>query len=598
MSRRAVVAPTFLLPLSGGGKSLRHTRRIVRHDVRAACSSHTLKRGGMGWGSHELQISDDTGGARHAPGHEHRAGAHEPTDAGARPLRAARAGLRDGLGGAARRQSRRQAAAAGERAGKRIPSRRLRARPALGRDRAVDRHGGQPASSRPRPRHRHARRPGAGHCHRHPAVRERGAGRRHLHDPAHGGAACAVHRARAGRTVEGRTDPDRGYAVPGARPRLCSRQAAGGANRQGAVARRLHLAGRHPGGAAAGHAAPDRGDAPLARAGLPVPHLGRGDRRRERARLSHLPAAPLSRHGRDLALRRLDHAARLRHRLRPGAPVSILLSLGLCDRASLMSALTVRNVWVEYGDQIVLERINLDIASGAFVSIVGPSGCGKSTFLRLLLGQERPTRGTIMLDGAPMPDEPGPDRGVVFQRYSVFPHLTVLGNVLVAFEFAGSAVLTRLHGKARAEAIAKSEALITAVGLREHRDKYPSALSGGMQQRLAIAQALARNPRVLLLDEPFGALDPGTRAQMHALIRPLWREHKMTIVMVTHDLKEAFGLGTRLIALDKPRQDPHAPGRYGAVVTYDLDLTRDGPVPVLGFLKASQQPDQSQGATP
>jgi len=263
-----------------------------------------------------------------------------------------------------------------------------------------------------------------------------------------------------------------------------------------------------------------------------------------------------------------------------------------------MSALSVRDVWVEYGDQIVLERINLEIEAGAFLSVVGPSGAGKSTLLRLILGQERPTRGTILIDGAPLPSEPGPDRGVVFQRYSVFPHLTVLGNVLIGYEFEGSALLARLSGAHRRDAIAKSEHLLEEVGLIAHRDKFPSALSGGMQQRLAIAQALARRPRVLLLDEPFGALDAGTRMQMHALIRPLWREHKMTIVMVTHDLKEAFGLGTRLIALDKPRQDPHAPGRYGAVVTYDLDLTRDGPVPVLGFLKASQQPDQHQGATP
>jgi NitT/TauT family transport system ATP-binding protein len=250
-----------------------------------------------------------------------------------------------------------------------------------------------------------------------------------------------------------------------------------------------------------------------------------------------------------------------------------------------MSAITVRDVWVEYGDQIVLERINIEIASGAFLSIVGPSGCGKSTFLRMVLGQERPTRGTMLLDGVPLPDEPGPDRGVVFQRYSVFPHLTVLGNVLVGYEFAESPVLARLRGPARREAIAKSEALLAAVGLSAHRDKYPSALSGGMQQRLAIAQALAREPRVLLLDEPFGALDPGTRTQMHALIRPLWRERGMTILMVTHDLKEAFALGTRLIALDRPRIDPQAPGRFGAVITYDLDLTRDSAVPVLGFSK-------------
>ena len=251
-----------------------------------------------------------------------------------------------------------------------------------------------------------------------------------------------------------------------------------------------------------------------------------------------------------------------------------------------MSALTVRNLWVEYGDQVVLERINLEIAAGSFVSIVGPSGCGKSTFLRLILGQERATRGTILLDGAPLPGEPGPDRGIVFQRYSVFPHLTVLGNVLLALEFAASPLLARLRGAGRAAAIEKSRALLDSVGLGNHLDKYPSALSGGMQQRLAIAQALAREPRVLLLDEPFGALDPGTRAQMHALILPLWRERKMTVIMVTHDLKEAFGLGTRLLAFDRYRVDPQAPSRYGAVITYDFDLRRDTPVPVLRFTKA------------
>ena len=125
------------------------------------------------------------------------------------------------------------------------------------------------------------------------------------------------------------------------------------------------------------------------------------------------------------------------------------LRLGLCRGAALMSALSLRDVWVEYGDQVVLERINLDIAAGAFLSVVGPSGAGKSTFLRLILGQERPTRGAILIDGEPLPAEPGPDRGVVFQRYSVFPHLTVLGNVLLAFEFAQSPWLCRLTGAAR-----------------------------------------------------------------------------------------------------------------------------------------------------
>jgi NitT/TauT family transport system ATP-binding protein len=177
----------------------------------------------------------------------------------------------------------------------------------------------------------------------------------------------------------------------------------------------------------------------------------------------------------------------------------------------------------------------------------------------------------------------------VFQRYSVFPHLTVLGNVLLGYEFAERAFTARLLGEPRRKAIEKSLALIGAVGLDQHRDKYPSALSGGMQQRLAIAQAIAKRPRVLLLDEPFGALDPGTRAQMHALIKPLWRDLKMTIVMVTHDIKEAFGLATRLIALDRVRHDPQAPERFGAKITYDLDLTRESAVPVLGFTKAEAE---------
>ncbi|MBR1135539.1 MAG: ABC transporter ATP-binding protein [Bradyrhizobium sp.] len=257
-----------------------------------------------------------------------------------------------------------------------------------------------------------------------------------------------------------------------------------------------------------------------------------------------------------------------------------------------MSTLSFRNVWVEYGNQVVLERINLEITSGTFLSIVGPSGAGKSTFLRLILGQERPSQGAVLLDGEPFPAEPGPDRGIVFQRYSVFPHLTVLGNVLLGYELAARPFTARLFGTARKQAVERSRALIDAVGLGAHCDKYPSALSGGMQQRLAIAQALAKQPRVLLLDEPFGALDPGTRAQMHALIKPLWREHKMTIVMVTHDIKEAFGLATRLIALDRPRKDPQAPERFGARITYDLDLTRESPVPVLGFIRASAQAAQ------
>ena len=239
-----------------------------------------------------------------------------------------------------------------------------------------------------------------------------------------------------------------------------------------------------------------------------------------------------------------------------------------------MALLSLRNLWVEYGEKVVLERISLDIAEGSFVSIIGPSGAGKSSLLRVVLGQEKPTRGTITLDGAPLPPECGPDRGVVFQRYSVFPHLTVLGNVLLGLEFSASPFTARLFGPARRAAVAEAEAMLEQVGLADSRHLYPAQMSGGMQQRLAIAQALIKRPRILLLDEPFGALDPGIRKDMHALITRLWREHGLTIIMVTHDIKEAFSLGTRVLTLDKRRHDPHAPQRYGAAVVYDLELTR------------------------
>ena len=229
---------------------------------------------------------------------------------------------------------------------------------------------------------------------------------------------------------------------------------------------------------------------------------------------------------------------------------------------------------MEYPGQIVLERVNLEIASGEFVALLGPSGCGKTTFLRLLLSMERPTRGQILLDGTPLPHEPGPDRGVVFQRYSVFPHLTVLQNVILGLEFARSRLLGKLFGAARRRAIAEAEHCLDSVGLAATRDKYPAQLSGGMQQRLALAQTLIRKPKLLLLDEPFGALDPGTKQQMYELVTRLWREEKITIFMVTHDLKEGFGLATRVLTFDKVRIDPQEPGAYGATVTFNLPLER------------------------
>ncbi len=254
-----------------------------------------------------------------------------------------------------------------------------------------------------------------------------------------------------------------------------------------------------------------------------------------------------------------------------------------------MSELLIRNVWKEYGAQIVLERINLHLPAGSFVSLVGPSGCGKTTFLRMILGQEQPTRGDILLDGKPIPREPGPDRGVVFQRYSVFPHLTVIENVLIGFELAAAPFSGVLRGLAREEALEQCRALLDQVGLSEHAGKFPRALSGGMQQRLAIAQALAKKPKILLLDEPFGALDPGTKSQMHELVRHLWKTNAMTIVMVTHDIREAFELGTRVITFDRPRRDPQAPERYGATITYDIPMND----PIISAHKPQPRPDAS-----
>ena len=241
-----------------------------------------------------------------------------------------------------------------------------------------------------------------------------------------------------------------------------------------------------------------------------------------------------------------------------------------------MSALlSLRDVWVEYGDKIVLERMTLDVEAGSFISIIGPSGAGKSSLLRLILGQETATRGYILLDGKPLTPECGPDRGVVFQRYSVFPHLSVLRNTVFGLECAGAPLSARLFGAPRRAAIAEASEMLDAVGLGDSLNLYPSQLSGGMLQRLAIAQALIKRPRILLLDEPFGALDPGIRADMHALITRLWRDYSLTIIMVTHDIREAFTLGTRVLALDKRRHDPHARHRFGATAIYDLPLRKE-----------------------
>ncbi|MFY4260652.1 ATP-binding cassette domain-containing protein [Achromobacter xylosoxidans] len=240
-----------------------------------------------------------------------------------------------------------------------------------------------------------------------------------------------------------------------------------------------------------------------------------------------------------------------------------------------MSFIEIRNVWQRYGDQVVLEQLNLRVAEGEFCTLVGASGCGKSTFLRLLLGKERPSKGELWLEGRPLPAEPDVHRGVVFQRYSVFPHLSVLDNVTVGQELRAAPLLGRLLGRRKRAAREAAAEMLHRVGLGHVLAHYPSQLSGGMQQRLAIAQALITRPRMLLLDEPFAALDPGIRKDMHALLLDLWRETRLTVFMVTHDLSEGFHLGTRLLVFDKVRIDPQAPLAYGARITYDIPLNPD-----------------------
>jgi len=255
----------------------------------------------------------------------------------------------------------------------------------------------------------------------------------------------------------------------------------------------------------------------------------------------------------------------------------------------------IQNLLKEYGDNVVLERINLDVYEGEFVSIVGASGCGKTTFLNLMLGTEQPSRGEILLDGKPLDPEPSIERGIVCQKYSVFPHMTALQSVMLGEEFSNRSMsslsIGRLTGSARREARKNAMDILQQVGLEASANKYPSELSGGMQQRLAVAQALIKKPRILLLDEPFGALDPGIRKDMHELINQLWQEQKLTVFMITHDLSEGFLLGSRLWVFDKIRYDSHAPERFGAQVTFDIPLNKEQPSQQqLALIQSAHQP--------
>ena len=236
------------------------------------------------------------------------------------------------------------------------------------------------------------------------------------------------------------------------------------------------------------------------------------------------------------------------------------------------SLLVAQDVYKAYGDKVVLDNIDLVVKGGELCTVVGPSGCGKSTLLRLVLGQETPTRGKVLIDKTPV-GYPSPDRGVVYQRYSLFPHLSVVQNVVLGKRLSAG-ILERITR--RREFFDEAMFFLEKVRLSEHADKYPHELSGGMQQRTALAQSLIMKPRILLMDEPFGALDPGTREDMQLFLLELWEEFGMTIFFVTHDLEEAVFVGTRIIVLSQFYSDDRGDGfdRRGARIVADYPLSR------------------------
>jgi|TARA_B100000085_G_scaffold225043_1_gene210472 NitT/TauT family transport system ATP-binding protein len=201
--------------------------------------------------------------------------------------------------------------------------------------------------------------------------------------------------------------------------------------------------------------------------------------------------------------------------------------------------LLIQNLSKSFGEKAVLEDINFSMQSGEFVTFVGSSGCGKSTLLRLIAGLDRPSQGSINVNGAPVRG-PGPDRGMVFQKYSLYPWLNAADNVAFGM---------RLQGMTSADVRDRTAYFLEVVGLQDSATKLPRELSGGMQQRVAIARALATNPSVLLLDEPFGALDLQIRETMQDFLLKLWERTGLTVLLITHDVEEALVLAQRVHVL-------------------------------------------------
>ncbi len=258
----------------------------------------------------------------------------------------------------------------------------------------------------------------------------------------------------------------------------------------------------------------------------------------------------------------------------------------------------IEDVRVEYAAKHVLGGVDLTIGAGEFVSIVGKTGCGKSTLLRLVLAEESPTRGRVLVEGV---ERHQPDRhcGYVPQKYSLFPDKTVLGNITFGLEVTEFGLLGFLEPRywtERRKFQTRALEYLRHMGLNESdAGKYPHQLSGGMQQRVAIAQALIMKPKILLMDEAFSALDPGTRTGMQKLIKQIWRETGTTILFVTHNTREAVSLSTRVIAL--------APGSAGSTVALDvqipdLDGAFDREQKIAGLIQYIEEQPVSEKSTP
>ncbi|MGK5680555.1 ABC transporter ATP-binding protein [Actinoplanes sp. URMC 104] len=225
----------------------------------------------------------------------------------------------------------------------------------------------------------------------------------------------------------------------------------------------------------------------------------------------------------------------------------------------MITVQNVRKVFpVKGGEFVALGGVDLDVRDNEFVTVVGPSGCGKTTVMNILAGLETPTSGRALVDGKVITG-PGPDRGVIFQQYALFPWLTVRKNV----EFG-----LRTAGVPRAERRERAQHFIDLVGLHDFADALPRTLSGGMKQRCAIARAYAVGPSILLMDEPFGAVDALTRVRLQEQLLQTWSQEKRTVVFITHDVDEAVFLANRVVVMAA------RPGRIVEIVDVDLPYPR------------------------